>query len=379
MDLSLSGIMARVLARTLPAPLWCVKPRTLQRLAKAARLPAPQVPDPADAPRLRWGVLGPGRIAGSFARALAARTDQVVQAVGSRSTDRARAFAAEHRIDPAHAHGGYEQLVADPEVDVVYVASPHSEHRDHALLALAAGKPVLVEKAFTRNLTETDQVLDAARRAGRYCAEAMWSRYLPHYDVVQRAVAGGVLGQVLSIEVDNGLELYPDGPARLREPGLAGGSLLDLGVYAVSFAAMLLTDPRVDAADGALTDTGVDAWVDARLTGGPVHARCGSSMVQEQPTVARVVGDAGQLEIERRFYQPATVRLLDPDGRERDRYEPAVREHGLAYQAAEAARRITAGEVETPFMTHADTREVMRLMDRIRADVGVVYPGEEAP
>src|SRR6478609_6380997 len=197
-------------------------------------LAAPTVPDPMEAPPIRWGVLAPGKIANVFADAVHEGTRSRVVAVGSRSVERAREFAGRHGVE--RAHGSYADLVADPDVDAVYVASPHSEHHEHALLALAAGKPVLVEKAFTRNLREADEVLAAAEAAGLLAAEAMWSRYLPTYDVIRRTVEAGTLGEVVLVDADHGQLLWPDGPARLSQPELAGGALLDLGVYPVSFA-----------------------------------------------------------------------------------------------------------------------------------------------
>ena len=189
---------------------------------KPPALAEPTVPDPMEAPPLRWGVLGPGGIANVFASAVREGTRSEVVAVGSRSADRASVFARRHGA--ARSYGSYEALVADEGVDAVYVASPHSEHREHALLALSAGKPVLVEKAFARNLAEVDEVLDAARGAGLLAAEAMWSRYLPQYDVVRRTVEAGTLGDLVLVQADHGQRLWPDGPQRLADPALAGGA-----------------------------------------------------------------------------------------------------------------------------------------------------------
>ena len=205
-------------------------------------LAAPSVPDPMEAPAIRWGVLAPGGIANTFADAVHEGTRSRVVAVGSRSLERAREFAGRHGVE--RAHGSYADLVADPDVDAVYVASPHSEHHEHALLALRAGKPVLVEKAFTRSLREADEVLETAQAAGLLVAEAMWSRYLPHYDVIRRTVEAGTLGEVVLVDADHGQLLWPNGPARLSQPELAGGALLDLGVYPLSFADHVLGRAR---------------------------------------------------------------------------------------------------------------------------------------
>jgi predicted dehydrogenase len=338
-------------------------------------LPAPRTADPMEAPPVRWGILGPGNIAHSFATALREGTRQEVVAVGSRSADRARDFADEFGV-PA-AYGSYHALVADPDVDVVYVASPHSEHRDHALLALEAGKAVLVEKAFTRNAAEAREVFDAASERGLFAMEAMWTRFLPHMDVVRQAVADGLLGDVLTVMADHGQALHPDGPERLSSPRLAGGSLLDLGVYPLSFTSMVLGSFESVSAVGHLTDQGVDAQLAVTVTrGGEALGLVGSSMVTKTPTTAAVVGRTSRLEIEGDFFSPQPVRLLTPLGEELDRYEPEVREHGFRYEAAEVARCLDAGALESPLMPHAETLRVMEAMDEVRRQVGVRYPGE---
>ncbi|KAB7746243.1 gfo/Idh/MocA family oxidoreductase [Nostocoides sp. F2B08] len=343
----------------------------------AALLQPSGVPDPIEAPTLQWGILAPGGIANTFATAVARDTRSSVVAVGSRDGDRAAAFAALHEVSTAY--GSYADLVADDRVDAVYVASPHSEHRTHALLALEAGKPVLVEKAFTRNLSEADEVLEAGRSRGLLVAEAMWSRYLPHYDVVRRTVDSGVLGDLVLVEADHGQRLWPDGPRRLADPALAGGSLLDLGVYPLSFLDMVLGPLRDVQVDGTLTDLGVDATVQliARTPGGVLVRAC-STMAAATPCAARVVGTAGRLELAGRFYAPTTVRLIASDGAVLDEIapDPAGSPQGFAYQAAEFVRTVTAGEMESPSMPHEATRRVMSLMDDARARLSVVYPGE---
>ena len=166
-----------------------------------------------DAPPLRWGVLGPGWIADQMVGSLRANTRQQVVAVGSREVCRAQDFADRHGI--ARAHGSYEELVADPLVDIVYVASPHSGHREHALLALEAGKHVLIEKAFARNAAEAPEIVASARSRGLFCMEAMWTRFLPGTDVMRQCLEQGLLGPVEVVFADHGQPLYPDGPRRL--------------------------------------------------------------------------------------------------------------------------------------------------------------------
>ncbi|QCR19025.1 Gfo/Idh/MocA family protein [Agrococcus sp. SGAir0287] len=337
------------------------------------RLPAPRTIDPRDAPSLRWGILGPGGIASAMVEALQQGTGQQVVAVGGRSAERAAAFAQRHGIG---ASGDQDWLLAQ-DVDAIYVASPHSAHHAQALAAIDAGRAVLVEKAFTRNAGEAVEVLDAARHAGVAVAEAMWSRYLPGYDVVRRAVEEGVLGELRSVTADHGQLLWPDGPARLAEPALAGGALLDLGVYPIHLAAMLM--PKVERvhAVGARTELGVDEQEVVTLAGpGGVLATCQASMSAKSPTTAVVAGTAARLELAGDFYRPTTIRLVAPDGEVLDAFEPDEREHGLRYEAVALARAVAAGERETPEVPWSETIRVMRIMDDVRAQLGVVLPGE---
>lgn len=351
--------------------------RRYRRVVTAAPiLPLPRTPDPATAPPIRWGVLAPGGIAHSFAGAVAGGTASQVVAVGSRSVERAEEFAQRHGV--AQAYGSYEQLVADPDVDAVYVASPHSEHRAHALLALEAGKPVLVEKAFARSASEGREVLERARALGLLAAEAMWSRYLPHYDVVRQVVQDGLLGEVVLLTADHSQPLWPDGPARLADPALAGGALLDLGVYPVSFADHVLGEPAQVHAAGVLTERGVDATEVVTLVHdeGPL-AVLTASMAAAGPCTAGVVGTLGRLELAGRFYTPTTVRLVvGDDVAESDGRLPGG-VHGFSYEAAEFARCLREGRTETVSMPHEATLRVLRTMDAVRERLGVRYPGED--
>jgi predicted dehydrogenase len=337
-------------------------------------LAAPTTPEPLHAPPLRWGVLGPGGIANAFALAVREGTRSQVVAVGSRDADRASIFARRHGV--ARSYGSYDALVGDDGVDAVYVATPHSEHREHALLALAAGKPVLVEKAFARNLAEADEVLAAARAAGLFAGEAMWSRYLPQYDVLRRTIAEGTLGDVVLVQADHGQRLWPDGPQRLSDPALAGGSLLDLGVYPIAFTDHLLGALDDVAARGTLSQEGVDVTVGVTARRGDTVARMTSTMAAATPCTAFVAGTAARIDLAGRFYQPTTLTLVGPDGTVLDTWEPEHRSHGFRYQVAEVARALEAGRTEPWSVPWAATRRVMTVMDEARRQVGVVYPGE---
>ena len=320
-----------------------------------------------------WGILAAGGIAHAFARDLTAE-GFTVAAVGSRRLESARSFAAEH--DVATVHEGYEALVADPDVDAIYVASPHSEHRAHALLAIEAGKHVLVEKAFTRNAAEAQDVVDAARARGVFLMEAMWTRFLPHVVALRSVLERGDIGEVVSVLADHG-QAFGHMPAthRLHNPELAGGALLDLGVYPVSFAHDLLGVPgRVQAA-GSLTPTGVDGQISIALGYGErAQASLHTTLWSRTATTAVIGGTEGRIEVETDFYRPTAFTVIRNDGSYWS-YDREV-DGGFQYQAAEVARRIAAGETESPVITHEDTLAVMRTMDEIRRQVGVTYPGE---
>lgn len=341
-------------------------------------LPPPRTPDPMAAPAVRWGVVAPGWIAHNFAAALRRGTRQEIVAVGSRSSGRAKAFADE--FDAPAAYGSYEELVTDPQVDIVYVASPHSEHHRQARLALEAGKPVLVEKAFTRDAGEARDLIDLAQARNLFLLEAMWSRFLPHYDVIQQALHNGLIGDVTTVFADHGQHLYPGGPERLSSPDLAGGALLDLGVYPLSFAAFVLGPFSSISATGALTDQGVDSQETITVTNaagaqGVLHA----SMLARSACTASICGTDGRLDIGGIFYCPTWVRLHDRNGDVLDQYDSTddVAHQGMRYEASEAARCLSTGGTESTLHPLADTLRVMEAMDAVRAHLGVRYPSDQ--
>lgn len=337
--------------------------------------PLSRIPDPMTAPPLRWGVLAPGKIAGAFADAVHRNTCQRVVAVGSRSSDRAKVFAAQHGAE--RAFGSYEQLVADPGVDAVYVASPHSEHRSLALLAIAAGKPVLVEKAFTRNAIEAREVVSAARAQKVLVMEAMWTRFLPQMDVIAQLLDDGTLGTVTTVLADHGQYFVEDPTSRLFDPALAGGALLDLGVYPVSFASFVLGQPQRIGATGQLTSTGVDAQVSLALTVQATQATLHTTLLAKTPTRASVSGTAATLEIAGPFYAPSTLSLIDRSDQRLVRGADLITgHHGLCYEAAHFASLVADGVVESPLLPLAETLSVLETIDEARRQIGAIFPGE---
>ena len=309
------------------------------------------VPDPQDAPPLKWGIIAPGGIANKFADAVRDFTAGTVVAVGSRDAGRAADFAEGHGIP--RSYGSYADLVADDDVEAVYVASPHSGHREHALLAINAGKHVLIEKALARNSTEVEDIFAAAQQKRVFAMEAMWSRHLPHMAEVRRRVADGAIGEIVTLAADHGQALDLPNDHRLKSPELAGGALLDLGVYPIAFAVDLLGPPVEVKALGRLTDTGVDGHVSLVLDyGGKALAVLDTTLWTKTPTTAVVSGTEGSIEIDGDFYAPNVVRL-----RKADRERTVVEEwggpidNGFQFEAAEVARCVADGKQESERMT----------------------------
>ena len=335
-----------------------------------SHLPTPRVPASLDATPLRWGVLGTGWIAGKFVTALQQSTRQVVQAVGSRSADGARRAA--NAFGATTAHASYEALVSDPEVDVVYVATPHHLHLPHALLAIEAGKHVLVEKPVGLDAGEARQVGDAAARAGVFCMEAMWSLFLPRFDVVRQLLADGVLGEPRVVVADLG-EWFDDGH-RIMRADLAGGPMLDLGTYPVTLATWVLGAPDRVAAVGTPAPNGINGQLAIALTtAAGAAASLLVSTLTDTPSAASITGGLGRIDLPGPFHQPGPVALRLRNGADLHWDEPRVEHAGLHFEAAEVARRITAGEIGSPLRPWADTVATLDVMDRLRDAAGIGF------
>lgn len=324
--------------------------------------------------RVRWGILATGGVAGLMTKDLLAHGHQV-SAVASRSQERAEQFAREFGVD--RAHGSYDDLVTDPAVDVVYVATPHHLHADHAVAALVHGKHVLVEKPFTHNAADARRIADTARAEGLLAMEAMWTRFLPHMAFVRRTLASGRIGVARSLHATHAQRLSADPAHRLNDLRLAGGATLDLGCYPISFAHDLLGPPTEVVARGTLKDTGVDGSVaTTALHHDAALSTSYSSTETPGPNTACVLGTDGRIEISSVWYAPAVVTVHDASGEVADRFDEPVSGRGMQLQAAEVERLLVDGLTESPLMPVADSIAVVETMDRVRGQVGVRYPGE---
>ena len=325
-------------------------------------------------PEFRWGIIGTGGIAKAFARDLSYFNSHIVQAVGSRSIEKAIDFAVE--FPGCTSYGSYEELVADPMIDAVYVATPHPQHVANTLLALNAGKPVLCEKPFAVNAIEARAMVAAAIDNDVALLEAMWTRFLPHIDKVREILSSGVIGEVVHVEADFGEYLIGHEIPRLIEPSFAGGALLDLGIYPVSFAHLVLGKPTRITATGVLTDKGVDNQTSAIFDyENGAQAIITTTFITSTPCRAIIAGKLGRIEIDRTFFSPASMRVIMQDGTTTE-YPNTYQGRGLREQAAELERMVRNAEVESPLLTHKMSIEIMETLDEIRNQIGLRYPFE---
>ena len=325
---------------------------------------------------IRWGIASTGGIAHSFAKALSRVHDARLVAVGSRTQERADDFAFEYGVD--RAHGSLAALLIDPDVDVVYLASPHSEHCREALLAVAAGKNVLVEKPFGLSAAEARAVFAAAADAGVFVMEALWSRFLPAYVRLRELVAAGAIGDVLTVEASFGFPVLHDPGHRLLAPELGGGALLDLGIYPVNLAVQLLGPPDDVVATATMGPTGVDVHtlVGMRFPGGAVAtARC--SLSAPDPCTATVIGTEGVIQVPPFHHAPEHLvyrRAYSADAGER--LDLPTDGDGLRFQVHEVHACLRRGAQQSDVMSWQHTIDLMSVLDRARACIGLQYPAE---
>ncbi len=324
--------------------------------------------------RVGWGILGTGKIAVKFADDLQHAPGAVLAAVGSRTSETAEAFGRRFRIP--HRHASYAALVNDPDVDVVYVSTPHSLHAENARLALEAGKAVLCEKPFTLNAAQAADVIALARQRQLFLMEAMWMRFLPAIVDVRRILDEGTLGEVRMLSADFGLRFTFDPQDRLFAPALGGGALLDLGVYPVSLAHMVLGRPATIVSLATMGPTGVDdqSGIVLRYAGGQI-ASLHTAMGTATPTEAAITGTQGCLRLHAPFYCTDDLTLSLPGKPDRHIHHRRTG-NGLHYQAVEVMRCLREARLESDVMSLAESLAVMETLDAIRAQWGLCYPGE---
>ena len=336
-------------------------------------IPAPRVREPV--PPLKWGVLGPGGIAGRFVDALHRQTDQRVVAVGSRALPRAEKFAAQHDI--SRPVGSPAELVGLDDVDVVYIATPHNSHRELAELALQAGKHIVVEKPFMMTEGDARAVFDLAQDRGLFAMEAMWTRYLPQADILRQILEAGLIGEVSYVAADFGFVASYDPEHRLFNPALGGGALLDAGVYPMSFISSVLGAPQSVHAAGSLAATGVDDHAQLTLTYDRALASAVTSLRSALPVTAVVAGTQGRVELDSPYIRPSGLLLStkamwgpDPDAATWTDTALAEPYDALHYQAVAAAGYIAEGRNESPIHTHEETTAIVAVLEQARRQLG---------
>lgn len=336
------------------------------------RLPHSRVPESRDAPSLRWGIMAPGWIAERFTESIQAHTGQVIAAVGSRSLNRSKAFA--EAFDIPAAYGSYEELAAAPDVDIVYVCTPHTGHHAAAVLAIDAGKHVLVEKPIGLDADQARDIAARAEAAGVFAAEAMWTFFLPKFDVIRQILDAGTLGTITTVVAEYGEHFDPS--HRIFNPDLAGGPLLDLGTYPLALVTEVLGRPRYLRAVGQPHESGVNAQLSAVMQfDGGAQAVVNTHVHNFTPTAATIVGSKATLVIDGPFNMPGAFEIRFPDGSRLRHDEPAGGHfEGLHYEAAAVARAIAAGSTQSSERTLAASIRTLEVADEIRRQLGVVFP-----
>jgi predicted dehydrogenase len=325
---------------------------------------------------VRWGILGPGRIARAVVGDFAHVERAEVVAVASRSADRARSFAEEHGVPDAY--GSYAELLAADDVDVLYIATPHPQHHALALAAIDAGKAVLVEKTFTATVAGAEEVVAAARRQRVFAMEAMWTRFQPAIVAARALVDDGAIGEVRQVQADLGVDRPFDPDDRMFDLAQGGGALLDLGVYVVSFAQYFLGTPERVVAHGSLAPTGVDA--EAGLLLGYADGRVATLLAtlrHHTPGAARIQGTTGWIEVPPRFHHPSSV-VLHRRGAEPEVIARPPAGVGYSHELVEVTEAVAAGRTESAIMPLEDTLTVQRILGEALEQLGVRHAEDPA-
>ncbi|HEX8041029.1 MAG TPA: Gfo/Idh/MocA family oxidoreductase [Chryseosolibacter sp.] len=328
--------------------------------------------------KIRWGILGAGKIAGKFASDLRLVENAELTAIAARNPERLRIFSDEHH--PSYAFGSYEELVNCPDVDVIYVATPHGMHHEHVMLCLKHGKAVLCEKAFALNLAQARDMVELAREKKIFLMEAFWTKFLPQYEKVMEIIGSGRIGEVKLIQADFGFKASEPKARRLYDPLLGGGSLLDIGIYPVFLAQAILGKPTQVHAFVTPFESGMDEQcvMTMKFAGGAL-AVLSSTFAADTPVEAMIAGTEGRIVMRNRFHNAVgTIELIPSFAKATESGPEPIEVHreagyGYQYEARHVNECLRKGLSESPVMTHADTLMLMDTLDRIRNVCGVLY------
>jgi predicted dehydrogenase len=319
---------------------------------------------------IRWGIMGPGKIAHKFARDLREVPHAELYAVASRDPGRAEAFASEYHA--AKAYGSYKALAEDPGVDAVYIATPHVLHRECSLLCLNHKKAVLCEKPLAMNAAQVEEMITAAKAQNVLFMEAMWTAFLPHFQAAMQKVRDGVLGEIISIEADFGFRASFDPAGRLFNKQLGGGSLLDIGIYPLFLSLTALGRPVDLEARATFFETGADSSCHMTLLyAHPAKARLFSTLLQETPTAAVIKGSEATLKIHPRFHE-STSFTIEKEGKT-ETFTFTKRGEGFVHEIEHFCDLLREGKTESPVMTFDTSRQLIGLLDKVREKIGLFY------
>lgn len=325
--------------------------------------------------KIRWGILSTGNIARQFASGLALHPEAELVAVGSRTEASAAEFAAQFGV--ARHYASYTALAQDPDLDVIYVATPHNLHCENTLLCLQAGKAVLCEKPFAINAAQTQAMIAEARQRKLFLMDAIWTRFLPIMVKLRHLLADGAIGEVRQLQADFSFRTAFDPHSRLFDPALGGGALLDVGIYPLSLASMIFGPPSEIRSLAQLGQTGVDEQ-SAMLLGYPQGelALISAATRTPGPQVAHILGTEGRIEIPRRWWMPERMTLIRPD-HEPEEFHLPIEGNGYQYEAAAVHHSLQHGQLENAIIPLDETLSLMQTLDSIRAQWGLVYPMEQ--
>ena len=323
---------------------------------------------------IKWGILGPGKIAHKFCQDLIKVEGATITAVGSRSKDRANEFALEYNI-PNH-FGSYEELVQYSEIDVIYVSTPHNFHCEHTILCLNNGKHVLCEKPMAINRDQLIRMVEAARSNNRFLMEAIWTAFFPSIAKAKELIDDGTIGEIKMIEADFGFTAPIDFSKRLYNADLAGGALLDIGIYPLFLALMLKGNPDRIQSLATMTSTGVDASVGINLAWNDgTIASLNSTILANTPCAAKISGTKGYIHIHRRWHESRKISLYDADGLV-DNWTYDDDYHGYKYEIEEVHQCLKENKTESEILSHQFSTDLISTMDEIRRSIGLRYPFE---
>ena len=319
-----------------------------------------------------WGIIGLGKIARKFTEDLQKTPNSTLYAVASRSIEKAKMYAEEYQV--AHAFGSYEKLVNCPDVDAIYIATPHIMHHEHTLLCLRNKVPVLCEKPFAMNSQEVEEMISAAKENDTFLMEAIWTRFLPTTKKILETINKGTIGELVMLKADFGFKAPINLESRLYDKNLGGGSLLDIGIYPLFLAQLLFGKPSEIKAFAQLGKTGVDENCSMLLRFSEnQHAILDSSILNDTPTVAYIYGTKGRIKIHRRWHESNSFTVFENDKEPHEISFDFEGARGYRFEAEEVMRCVRTGKKESDLLPLSFSKDLIALMDKVRAEIGLQY------